>query len=105
MPGRAGTVKLRLSPITLTNLGGDEDIDVAELTGVILKAIAGGVMEEGKGLLPLDMINDLGKGVLGIGQDVLKQGSDIGKGIIEGAGDIGKGASEAVRGIFQKKEE
>jgi hypothetical protein len=105
VPGRADTVKLRLPPITLTNLGGDEDIDVAELTAVILKAIAGGVMEEGKGLLPLDMINDLGKGVLGIGQDALKQGTDIGKGIIEGAGDIGKGAGDAIRGIFQKKEE
>ncbi len=105
VPGRADTVKLRLTPMTLRNLGTNEDLDVAELTGIILKAIAGGVMEQGKDILPLDMINDLGKGVLGTGQEILQQGTDLGKGILEGAGDVGKGATDAIRGIFQKKEE
>lgn len=102
VPGRADTLNLQLAPITLTNLGGDEKIDVAELTAVILKAIAGGVMEKGKGVLPLDMINDLGKGVMGVGQEVLE---GVGKEIIKGTDDIGKGATEAIKGIFQKKEE
>lgn len=105
VPGRADNIKFKLSPITLNNIGTDETIDVAQLTGVILKAIAGGVMEDGKELLPLDMINDLSKGVLGIGQDILKQGTDVGKGILEGAGDIGKGAGEALKGIFEKKKD
>ena len=91
--------------MTLTNLGGDEEIDVAELTGIVLKAIVEGVMQEGKDILPLDMINDLGKEVLGAGQEILQQGTDLGKGILEGAGDIGKGATDAIRGIFDKKEE
>lgn len=115
IPGRGDTVTLKLSPITLTNLGNNEKINVAQLTGVILKAIAGGIMEQGKDLLPTDMLNDLGKGVLGMGGKVLKGGfeagkgiiegtGDVGKGIIEGAGDVGKGAGDAIKGIFKKKE-
>lgn len=102
VPGRADTVKLRVAPITLTNLGTDEEIDVAELTSIILVAIAKGVMEQGKDILPMDMINDLSKGVLGIGQDILQQGTDIGKGVLE---EAGKSATDAIRGIFQRKEE
>ena len=85
-----------------TNLGGGEEINVEELTAIILKAIAGGVMEKGKGVLPLDMIDDLGKGVLGVGQEAIE---GVGKEIIKGVDDVGKGATEAIRGIFQKKEE
>jgi hypothetical protein len=102
VPGRADTLNLQLSPITLTNLGGGEEINVEELTAIILKAIAGGVMEKGKGVLPLDMIDDLGKGVLGVGQEAIE---GVGKEIIKGVDDVGKGATEAIRGIFQKKEE
>lgn len=105
VPGRADTVKLRVAPITLTDLGTDEDIDVAQLTGIILVAIANGVMEQGKDLLPLDMLNNLSEGVLGVGQDILKQGTDLGKGILEGAGDVGKGATDAIRGLFQRSED
>lgn len=105
VPGRADNINLELAPITLTNIGTNEKVDVAQLTGVILKAIAGGVMEKGKGTLPLDMINDLSKGVLGVGQEVLQQGADIGKGVLEGAGDIGKGAGDALKGIFEKKKD
>lgn len=105
VPGRADTVKLRVAPITLTDIGSDEEIDVAELTGVILVAIAQGVMEQGKDLLPLDMINNLGDGLMGVSQDILQQGTDLGKGVLEGVEDVGRGATEAIRGLFQRREE
>ncbi len=105
IPGQADTVRLRVAPITLTNLGTEEDINVAQLTGLILAAIARSVMEQGKGLLPLDMINDLGKGLLGVGTELFKHGTGVGKGVLEGAGDVGKGATDAIRGIFQRKKE
>ena len=105
IPGRADTVRLRLAPMTLTNIGTDEEIDVAQLTGVILAAIAGGLIEQGKDLLPIDMLNNLSEGVLGIGEDVLRHGLDLGKGILEGAGDVGKTAGDAIRGIFQRNEQ
>lgn len=97
IPGRADTVTLKIAPITLTNLGGDEKLDVAQLTAVILKAIAKGVTEQGKDLLPMDMLKDMGSSVLGVGQETLKQATEAGKGIIEGAGG-------AIKGLFQKKE-
>jgi len=97
IPGRADTVTLKVAPITLTNLGGDEKLDVAQLTAVVLKAIAKGVMEQGKDLLPTDMLKDMGSSILGAGQETLKQATEAGKGIIEGAG-------EAIKGLFQKKE-
>nr|CAJ73088.1 hypothetical protein kuste2343 [Candidatus Kuenenia stuttgartiensis] len=91
--------------MTLTNLGTNEDINVAKLTDIILETIARSVMEQGKGLLPLDMINDIGKGVLGVGTELFQHGTGVGKGILEGAGDVGKGATDAIRGIFQRKKE
>lgn len=116
IPGRADTVSLRLSPITLTDIGTDEKIDAAQLTGIILAAIAGGIIEEGKDMLPLDMLNNLGESVLGAGQEMLREAlnvgkgildgtGDIGKGLLEGAEDIGKGAGEAIRGIFRQNDE
>ena len=104
VPGRADTVKLKLAPMILTNLGTDEDLNVTELTAIVLAAIVKGVAEQGKDLLPIDMINDLSKGVLDVGTEALRQATDVGKGILDGAGDIGKGAGEAIRGLFQKKE-
>jgi len=116
IPGRADTVSLRLSPITLTNIGTEEKIDAAQLTGIILAAIAGGIIEEGKDMLPLDMLNNLGESVLGAGEEMLREAlnigkgildgtGDIGKGLLEGAEDIGKGAGEAIRGIFRQNDE
>ncbi len=116
IPGRADTVSLRLSPIMLTDIGTDEKIDAAQLTGIILAAIAGGIIEEGKDMLPLDMLNNLGESVLGAGQEMLREAlnvgkgildgtGDIGKGLLEGAEDIGKGAGEAIRGIFRQNDE
>jgi len=116
IPGRADTVSLRLSPITLTDIGTDEKIDAAQLTGIILAAIAGGIIEEGKDMLPMDMLNNLGESVLGAGEEILREAlnvgkgildgtGDIGKGLLEGAEDIGKGAGEAIRGIFRQNDE
>jgi hypothetical protein len=101
IPGKADTVTLRLTPIVMKDLGGDKPISTTELTAKILKAIAGGIAEQGKDLLPLDMVNSIGTG---IAQQGLKVLDTAGKGVLEGAGDVGKGATDAIKGIFQKKE-
>ncbi|NLK42067.1 MAG: AsmA family protein [Planctomycetes bacterium] len=116
LPGRADTVSLRLSPITLRDIGTDEPIDTVQLTGVVLAAIAGGIVEQGKDMLPTDMLNTLGQSAARIGQELLQEGLNIGTKLLEGtgtlgkdildsAGDIGKDAGEAIRGIFQRKED
>ncbi len=98
VPGKADTVTLNLSPIRMTNLGGDNKMDTAALSGKILLAIAHGVAKQGVGILPKEIVEpitsalgktiDLSKGIIegreGIGEEIIKSTEDIGKGITEG---------------------
>jgi len=98
IPGKVDTVTLNLSPIRMTNLGGDNKLDTAALSGRILLAIANGVAEQGVGVLPKEIVDsitsalgktiDLSKGIIegreGIGQEIIKSTEGIGKGITEG---------------------
>jgi len=104
VPGKADTITLRLNPIVLKDLGSDKPIDTAQLSVKILKAIAGGITEQGKDLLPTDIINSLGSGLAEQGKKVLETAGQAREGILKGAGDVGKGATDALKGIFQKKE-
>ena len=103
-PGKVDTIPLRLNPIVLKDLGSDKPIDTAQLSVKILKAIAGGITEQGKDLLPTDIINSLGSGLAEQGKKVLETAGQAGEGILKGAGDVGKGATDALKGIFPKKE-
>lgn len=101
VPGKADTLTLKLAPIHMTDVGKDNKVDTGELISKVLKAIAGGIAEQGKDILPTEMIGpladtlkDTGKQILESGQEVLKQGTDVGK-------DVG----DAVKGLFKKKEE
>jgi len=90
VPGKADTVTLKLSPIKMTDLGSDNKLDTAELSGRILLAVAEGVAEQGVGVLPknvvdtmtstLDKTIDLGKAASEKGQELI----DVGKGLFEG---------------------
>ena len=71
IPGKADTVTLKLDPIIMTDLGSDDKMDVAKLTGKILLAIATGVAKQGVGLLP-DSVTDAMGTTLGITADVGK---------------------------------
>ena len=98
IPGKVDTVTLNLSPIRMTNLGGDNKLDTAALSGKILLAIAHGVAKQGVGILPKEIVEpitsvlgktiDLSKGIIegreGIGEEIIKSTEDIGKGITEG---------------------
>jgi hypothetical protein len=94
VPGRADTITLKLDPIVMTNLGSDNKLDMAELSGRILLAIAGGVANKGTGILPKEMTGamkltlgtaiDLGKTATKGGKKILETGKDSGKGLIEG---------------------
>lgn len=101
VPGKADTLTLKLTPIHMTDIGKDKKVDTGELMAKVLKAIAGGIAEQGKDILPTEMIGPLagsiheaGKQILETGQDVIKQGADVGKGV-----------GDAVKGLFKKKEE
>ncbi len=116
IPGKADTVTLKVNPIVLNDIGNDKPVNAAELTSKVLTAIAGGVAEQGKDLLPIDMIDSIGKGLAQQGQKILENVSEAGKGALEevgktgenllkGAGDVGKGATDALKGIFEQKKD
>lgn len=94
IPGKADTIPLKLKPIRMTNLGSDNKLDTAALSGKILVAIAGGVAEQGVGVLPKEVIGPLrdelkrlgklSEALLDEGHKVLKEGTDLGKEISEG---------------------
>ncbi len=126
IPGKADTLTLKLAPIKMTDLGGENDIDTGALVRKVLLALAGGIAEQGAGLLPDDMLGsltsqlskldalpaafmDTGGKILEAGKDVGKTaidaGKDVGGGIIKGAGDAGKGITDGIKGLFKPKEE
>ena len=102
VPGKADTVTLKLDPIVMTDLGTDNKLDVAALTGKILLAITTGVAKQGAGLLPEGITNALGT-TLGITADLGKAAVEGGSKLIEGGADAGKGIIEGVQGLFKSK--
>ena len=120
LPGKADTIPLKLGTIKMTDLGNDNKLDTPKLVRKILTAIFQGIAEQGKGILPDDLVNGL-SGALGktfeVGTEIIKGGAetgkkllegtgDVGKKLLEGAGDAGKGIGKGLKGInpFKKKE-
>jgi len=104
VPGKADTVTLKLDPIVMTDLGSDDKLDVATLSGKILLAIATGVTKQGAGLLPEGVTDALGT-TLGITAEVGKAAVEGGAKLIEGGADAGKGIIKGVQGLFKSKKE
>jgi hypothetical protein len=102
VPGKVDTVTLKLDPIRMNNLGSDDKLDVATLTGKILLAITTGVAKQGAGLLPESVTDALGT-TLGITAEVGKSAVEGGTKLLEGGADAGKGIIEGVQGLFKSK--
>ena len=104
IPGKADTVTLKLDPIVMTDLGSDDKLDVAKLTGKILLAIATGVAKQGAGLLP-ESVTDAMSTTLGITVDLGKAAAEGGIKLLEEGADAGKGLIEGVQGLFKSKKQ
>jgi hypothetical protein len=126
LPGKVDTLTLKLAPIKMTDIGGENDIDTVALVRKVLLAIAGGIAEQGVGLLPKEMLGSLasqldklgalpaaffdkGGKILDVGKDVgettVEAGKDVGGGILKGAGGATKGVTDGIKGLFKPKEE
>ncbi len=108
LPGKADTIPLKLSPIRMTNLGGNNKLDTAALSGKILLAIANGVAKQGVGVLPKDIVDTitstLGK-TIDLSKGIIEGREGIGKEIIKGTEDIGKEITEGLKGLLKPKKE
>jgi len=100
IPGRMDTIPLKLKPIRMTNLGSDNKLDTARLSSKILLAIAGGVAEQGTGVLPDEVVNPLTGELKKLGKlpGVLLKGG--GK-ILKVGTDLGKEAAGGLKGLFK----
>ena len=105
LPGEAeNAVELTLAPIKMTDLGTDDNLTVAKLTGEIMMAVAKGVVESGGGLLPEGLIGDItdtlgehGAAALEKSKEVLDKGKELGEDIIKEGGDV-------LKGLFKTKD-
>jgi uncharacterized protein involved in outer membrane biogenesis len=93
--GQTETITMKITPVRMTNLGYDSELDTAALLTKILLAIADRVVEEGIGVLPdVDtMTSTLGKTI------------DASKNIIESTEKIGKGITEGLKNMLKPKQE
>ena len=106
LPGEGeNAVELTLAPIKMTDLGSDDNMSIAKLTGKILVAVAQGVAESGAGLLPEGLVGDItgalgehGAAALEKSKEVLEKSKNLGEGIIKDGGDM-------LKGLFKKKDE
>lgn len=126
VPGKVDTLTIKLNPIKMTDLGGENKLDTAALSRKILLAIAGGIAEQGAGLLPDEMLGSLvfelgkfgavpdillktGSKLLeagaGAGKGATDAGKGVGEGVLKGAEDVGKGITEGLKGLLKKKEQ
>jgi len=119
VPGKADTLTLKLAPIKLTDLGGDNDLDTVGLSRTVLLAIAGGIAEQGTNVLPKEMLGSITTELskLGALPDVLAEtgikvldagvgaGKGTGEGVIKGAEDVGKSVTEGIKDLFEKKKD
>ena len=102
IPGKKDTVTLKLKPIRMTDLGSDDKLTVAKLTGKILLALASGVASQGAGVLPEDMTKAM-KATLGKTIELGKTATEEGKKLIEEGKDAGKGIIEGFKGLLKGK--
>jgi hypothetical protein len=97
VPAQDDTITLELSPIRMTDLGRDNKLDLADLSGEIVLAIANRLVEQGVGVLPKDIITTL--------TPSLDKTIDISTRIIESTEDIGKEITEGIKSLLKPKEE
>ncbi len=120
VPGKVDTLTLNLSTIRMTDIGGDKPVKTGAVISKVMLALAGGIAEQGAGLLPDEMfkaltsqLQNLGalpaalldgtgkllKATTDIGKGGLEAGADATKGVLDGVGEVGKGVTEGVGSV------
>ncbi|MCK5270060.1 MAG: AsmA family protein [Sedimentisphaerales bacterium] len=113
IPGKKDTLVLKLSPITMTDLGSDNKMDIAVLTNKILLAIVSGIAEQGAGILPDEIIKPLGESLKMLGAateavlketgKVLKEVEETGKQVLDETKKVGEDIKKGMDDLFKPK--
>ncbi|MEO1008757.1 MAG: AsmA family protein [Planctomycetota bacterium] len=92
--GELTTVDLMVPEVRLSNVGsGGEPLSIADLTGVLVKAILQSAIEVGGGVLPADIIGDV-QGKLGELEDLSAQGVEMATQIVDDATQAAQQAAQ-----------
>ncbi|MEX0876840.1 MAG: hypothetical protein WD114_05220 [Phycisphaerales bacterium] len=100
MPGislAVGDVAVRIPEITLTDVGKDKSMTTGEVINLVVKTVLAAAVEAGGGIIPADVLGELGNGLAG-----LESLSDLGIEAISDLdieGTIGKAAEDVQRQI------
>jgi hypothetical protein len=114
IPGKKDTLTMKLSPITMTDLGSDDKLDIAMLSSKILLAIVEGIAKQGVGILPDEIIGPMGdklkslgaaaEAVLGGTGEVLKEGQKATEKVLEETQKVGEDIKKGLGDLFKAKD-
>lgn len=112
-PGKEDTLTLKLKPITMTDLGTDDKMDMAKLSSKILLAIVSGIAEQGMGILPNDILGPMNDTLESLGsaakvaieevEKILKEGQQATEKILEDTRKLGDDLKKGLGDIFKPK--
>ncbi|MBN1766552.1 MAG: hypothetical protein JW860_14955 [Sedimentisphaerales bacterium] len=115
VPGKKDTITMKLAPITMTDLGKEGKVDFAVLAGKILVAIAEGIVQQGVGILPDDIIGPMGDtlNVLGASSEVIiREAGKVLDGslestdkLIDESKKLGDGLKKGLGGLLDSKKD
>ncbi len=96
--GERTRVPVKIERIEMANVGsdGDEGIALAELVGILTKAILTAVVENAGDRIPADIAGELGTGLAGL--------TGLGGGTMEVVGQVTTGTGEAAKKVGQRVE-
>ncbi len=114
IPGKKDTLTMKLSPITMTDLGSDDKLDIAMLSSKILLAIVEGIAKQGVGILPDEIIGPMGdklkslgaaaEAVLGGTGEVLKEGEKATGKVLEETQKVREDIKKGLGDLFKAKD-
>lgn len=110
--GDVTRMELTIPEIVIENVGtGDDTVSTSELVGIITASLFAAIFRQGAGILPDDMLEELGKGVAALGElghfGLTIAGETFGGAIelistvAEGLGELGEGIIEGVGGALR----
>ncbi len=104
IPSRGDTVPLKVPPIRMEDLGGEEPMTTADLAAKIIIAIAKGVAEEGAGVLPDDVIGGVESSLDDL-ESIRETITEKGREILDRTTETGEQIKEGIDGILKPKDD
>ncbi len=104
MGGEATRFTVQIPEIAVDDLD-SSGMTAAEIASLLVRTILTSVLEAGKGILPADLLQDLGGQLENVGSVALEITGEVLKGVTEGLGEAGKGLGEAAEETVEKASE